>query len=80
MENDSFLKKFLGRIEVIGRGGLLDIMQIVHINVNDYQIKVKKTKIKTGKKSVSKKRNIIILQVKLAQNLMKIKIILYITT
>ena len=37
MEKDSFLKKFKGRTEIIRRGGLIDIMNNVHINVNDYQ-------------------------------------------
>ena len=50
MENDSFLKKFQGRTEVIGRGGLMDIMNNVHINVNDYQIKPKKLKSPVKKK------------------------------
>lgn len=41
MENDSFLKKFQGRTEVIGREGILGIMNNVHINVNDHKLKPK---------------------------------------
>ena len=44
-KNDSFLNKFRGRTEVIGRGGIIDIMNNVHINVNDYQVKQKRQKI-----------------------------------
>ena len=49
MENNSFLKKFKGRTEVIGRGGLLDIMNNVHINVKDFQTKPKKKSNTIGK-------------------------------
>ena len=44
MEVDSFLKKFQGRTEVIGRQRILGIMNNVHINVNDYQLPNKKQK------------------------------------
>ena len=37
MDNDSFLKKFQGRTETIGKEGLLGVMNNVHINVNDYK-------------------------------------------
>ena len=63
MENDSFLKKFQGRTEVIGRGGLMDIMNNVHINVNDYQVKPKKLKSSVKKKNPLK-MNITMLEVK----------------
>lgn len=55
MEHDSFLKKFQGRTEVIGRGGLLDIMNNVHINVNDYQVKPKKPRNSAFKRKKSLK-------------------------
>ena len=53
-KNDSFLNKFRGRTEVIGRGGIIDIMNNVHINVNDYQVKQKKQKSKNGRKKSPK--------------------------
>ena len=53
-KNDSFLNKFRGRTEVIGRGGLIDIMNNVHINVNDYQVKQKKQNFKKGRKKSPK--------------------------
>ena len=37
MDNNSFLKKFQGRTELIGKEGLLGVMNNVHINVNDYK-------------------------------------------
>ena len=49
MENNSFLKKFQGRTEIIGRGGLMDIMNNVHINVKDFQPKPKKQSNTIGK-------------------------------
>jgi len=42
MEKDSFLKKFIGRTEIIGRQGILPIMNNVHINVNDSKLMNKK--------------------------------------
>ena len=55
MEVDSFLKKFQGRTEVIGRQGILGIMNNVHINVNDYQIPNKKQKNIKGRRKSSPK-------------------------
>lgn len=55
MKNDSFLKKFQGRTEIIGRGGLTDIMNNVHINVKDYQVKPKKQFSKVARKKSSPK-------------------------
>ena len=52
MKEDSFLKKFKGRTEQIGRNGYADIMNNVHINIVDYipkPKKVKKPKIKVDK-------------------------------
>ena len=54
MQNDSFLKKFQGRTELIGREGILGIMNNVHINVNDYKLKPKKQSNNIRKKSSSK--------------------------
>ena len=45
MSENSFLKKFQGRTEQIGRGGLSEIMNNLHINVIDYIPKKKKVKI-----------------------------------
>jgi hypothetical protein len=44
MDNNSFLKKFQGRTEVIGKQGLLGVMNNVHINVNDYKYRQKPKK------------------------------------
>ena len=52
MKEDSFLKKFEGRTEQIGRNGYTGIMDNVHINIVDYipkPKKVKKPKIKEDK-------------------------------
>ena len=49
MKENSFLKKFKGRMEQIGRNGYTEIMNNVHINIVDYLPKpklVKKPKIK----------------------------------
>ena len=49
MNENSFLKKFKGRTEQIGRGGISEVMNNVHINVIDYipkKPKIKKPKIK----------------------------------
>ena len=44
MDNNSFLKKFQGRTELIGKEGLLGVMNNVHINVNDYKYNPKPKK------------------------------------
>ena len=44
MDNNSFLKKFQGRTELIGKEGLLGVMNNVHINVNDYKCNQKPKK------------------------------------
>ena len=52
MKDDSFLKKFEGRTEQIGRNGYADIMNNVHINIVDYipkPKKIKKPKVKVDK-------------------------------
>ena len=49
MKEDSFLKKFKGRMQQIGKNGYSDILNNVHINIVDYiqkPKKVKKTKVK----------------------------------
>ena len=52
MKDNSFLKKFEGRTEQIGRNGYTGIMNNVHINIVDYipkPKKVKKPKVKVDK-------------------------------
>ena len=49
MKEDSFLKKFKGRMQQIGKNGYSDILNNVHINIVDYiqkPKKIKKTKVK----------------------------------
>ena len=50
MDNDSFLKKFQGRTEIIGKEGLLGVMNNIHINVNDYKYEYKYNNQKPKKK------------------------------
>ena len=52
MKENSFLKKFKGRMEQIGKNGYREILNNVHINIVDYiknSQKVKKTKKKVDK-------------------------------
>lgn len=44
MKDNSFLKKFQGRVEQIGRNGYTSILNNVHINIADYIPKPKKVK------------------------------------
>ena len=52
MKEDSFLKKFKGRMEQIGKNGYTEILKNLHINIVDYipkPVKVKKPKTKVDK-------------------------------
>jgi len=55
MDNNSFLKKFQGRTELIGKEGLLGVMNNVHINVNDYKYNQKPKKTNKIAKTESKR-------------------------
>ena len=43
MENNKFLKKFIGRIELMGKGGIIGLMDSAHININKNIYKVNHT-------------------------------------
>ena len=57
MKENSFLKKFKGRMEQIGKNGYKEIFNNVHINIVDYiknSQKVKKNKRKVDKEGQMK--------------------------